>query len=335
MKPKVSVLTPVLNESAHVRSAVGQISAQAFDGELELLFVDGGSSDDTVAILRELKARDPRIRILENPDRFTPHGLNIGLRHASGDYVARMDAHTLYPEDYLATGVRRLQGADVTWVSGPQLPVGDGRWSSLIARALGSPLGIGGAAFRRAGAEEVEVDSGFTGVWRRSTLERHGGWDEGWPVNQDGELAARIRADGGRIVCLPEMAASYIPRDSLRSLSRQYRRYGFYRVKTSRRHPTSMRRSHLLAPGLALAVLALPVTGRRLRGVASAGVAVYAAAVGVTSARLAERPAQAPALSAVFATMHLSWGFGFLAGCARFGPPLRAIAALRRDSTPS
>jgi succinoglycan biosynthesis protein ExoA len=323
---KVSVLTPVLNEAVHIREAVEGMRAQAFDGEVELLFVDGGSTDDTVAILRELQRDDARIHVLDNPGRFTPQGLNIGLQHASGDYVGRMDAHTLYPESYLATAVRRLQESDVAWVSGPQLPLGEGRWSELTAKALGSSLGIGGAAFRRAGEGEVEVDSGFTGVWRRSTLERHGGWDEGWPVNQDGELAARIRSAGGRIVCLPEMAASYIPRNSLRSLSRQYRRYGFYRVKTSKHHPTSMRRSHLLAPGLALAVLALAAPNRRIAWGARLGVAAYLGAVGTTSARLSSgRTAEAFPLGAVFATMHLSWGFGFLAGCARFGPPLEAI----------
>ena len=75
-------------------------------------------------------------------------------------------------------------------------------------------------AARRSAARverEFEVDTGFTGVWARETLRRHGGWDEGWPVDQDFELAARIRAEGGRIVCVPEMAADYIPRNSLRA----------------------------------------------------------------------------------------------------------------------
>lgn len=329
MSSRVSVLTPVLNESAHLRAAVERMSVQTWEGELELIFIDGGSSDDTVEILCGLQRLDPRIEILHNPQRFTPHGLNVGLAHASGEYVARMDAHTLYPDDYLANGVRRLQDEDVAWVSGPQLPLGRGRWSSLTATALKSKLGIGGAAFRRAGREEVEVDSGFTGVWRRSTLDHHGGWDEGWRINQDGELAARIRAEGGRIVCLPEMAAFYIPRDSLQSLSKQYRRYGFYRVKTCRRHPASMRPSHLLAPGLALTLLASLAADRRLRRAAGAGFGVYAAVVGITGMRLTRgRRSGAPALCAVFATMHLSWGFGFLAGCLRFGLPLRALAAL-------
>lgn len=328
-RPKVSVLTPVLNEAAHIREAVAMMCAQEFDGDLELLFIDGRSTDRTVDILRELKRGDPRIWILDNPEQRTPQGLNIGLRHATGDYIARMDAHTLYPKDYLARGVRRLAGGDVCWASGPQVPRGVGRWSELTARALGSRLGVGGASFRGSLTTEIEVDSGFTGVWRASTLERHNGWDEGWPVNQDGELAGRIRQDGGRIVCVPEMAASYIPRDSLRALARQYWRYGQYRVKTSGRHPSSMRRSHVLAPALASSLLCSALPLGPLSRLSRAGSASYLAAVTVTSAKLAAgRPRDAPLLALVFATMHLAWGFGFLAGCAKFGPPLRALAQL-------
>lgn len=327
----VSVLTPVLNEAAHIRGAVARMRAQDYDGELEFLFVDGRSGDDTVAILRELQSADPRIQVLDNPERRTPNGLNIGLRHATGDYVARMDAHTLYPAGYLASGVRRLREGDASWASGPQLPRGVGRWSELAAKALQSRLGVGGAAFRGALTTEVDVDSGFTGVWKRSTLEHHGGWDEGWPVNQDGELAARIRQEGGRIVCMPEMAAAYIPRDSLNALARQYWRYGQYRVKTSGRHPSSMRRSHVLAPGLATSVLlsALPVGP--VSRVARVGTSSYLAAVAITSAKLADgRPRDAPLLALVFTTMHLSWGLGFLAGCVKFGAPLAALARLLR-----
>ena len=127
-----------------------------------------------------------------------------------------MDAHTHYPPDYLASGLERLRRGGVAHVSGPQIPKGEGRWSRRVALALSSRLGTGEADFRHMSDDEIEVDSGFTGMWLRSTLERHGGWDEDWPNDQDTELAARIRGDGGRIVCLPGMAAEYVPRDSLR-----------------------------------------------------------------------------------------------------------------------
>ena len=320
----VSVLIPVRNEAAVLREVAEAMRAQRFDGTFELLFVDGRSDDESRAILEELAAADPRVRVLDNPARRTPQALNLALRAARGRLIARMDAHTRYPSDYLAVGAERLERGDVDWVSGPQLAVGDGVWSRRIALALSTRLGTGGAAFRHSAGDEIEVDSGFTGMWRRETLERHGGWDEQWLNDQDFELAARIRRAGGRIVCVPAMAAGYIPRDSLRSLAEQYHRYGFYRVKTSLRHPESLRRSHVLAPGLVLTAAA--ATAGPLKAPARAGLAAYAAAVLAVSAREAPR-SDAAALPLVFATMHLAWGAGFLRGCATLGIPWRALVS--------
>src|SRR5215212_8338956 len=336
----VSVLTPVLNEEEHIREVAAKMLAQRFDGSIEFIFIDGASEDRTAEILRELQERDPRVRILENPRRTTPIGLNIGLAAARGAYIARMDAHTYYPEDYLARGVARLRRGGAAHVSGPQIARGEGTWSRRVALALDTPLGRGGAQFRQANGSEIEVDSGFTGVWPRPVLEAHGGWNEDWHNDQDFELAARIRGSGGRILCLPEMGAEYIPRNSLVSLARQYWRYGVYRVKTSRAHPESMRRSHLLAPSLAAAAAAAVLPIGPLRRLGRGAVAVWCAAVvgmamveawrADATVELDATAGDVIALPAVFGAMHLAWGFGFLFGCVRFGPPMRALAHLAR-----
>jgi cellulose synthase/poly-beta-1,6-N-acetylglucosamine synthase-like glycosyltransferase len=324
----VSVLIPVRDEAAVIRDVARDMLAQRFEGTIEFLFVDGRSQDSTLAILRELEAADPRVRVLDNPAKRTPQALNLALRHARGGVIARMDAHTHYPPDYIARGVARLRAGGVESVSGPQIARGDGLWSRPVALALSSRLGTGGADFRHSGGDEFEVDSGFTGLWRRETLERLGGWDEEWLNDQDFELAARIRKTGGRIVCVPAMAADYLPRDSLSMLARQYHRYGFYRVKTSLRHPESLRRSHVLAPGLVLTAAAAVAAPRSVRRFARAGLASYGAAVAVTTAQTARSPADAAALPAVFATMHFAWGIGFLRACAVLGVPWRALSAL-------
>ena len=328
----VSVLVPVLDEEKHIREAADTMRAQRFDGDVEFLFIDGGSRDHTRRILEQLAAEDPRVRVLDNPRRITPVALNVGLAAAGGEVVARMDAHTHYPPDYLARGVERLRRGGAEHVSGPQLPQGDGVWSRRAALALGTRLGTGGADFRHLSGGEIEVDSGFTGLWLRSTLERHGGWDEEWMNDQDTELAARIRAEGGRIVCLPDMAAAYIPRDSLWRLARQYWRYGLYRAKTSGRHPESMRRSHVLAPGLVVALALALVLPGRLAWPARAAIAAWAAAVvGVSAKELrSEAPGDVASLPLVFAAMHVPWGLGFLFGSLRWGPPLAALARIAR-----
>jgi succinoglycan biosynthesis protein ExoA len=335
-----SVLVPVLDEERFIRDTVAAMQAQRFDGSVEFLFMDGRSEDRTKAILEELAQEDARIRVFDNPGRSSTAGLNVGLRNARGDYIVRMDAHTFYPEDYIQRGVERLRRGDVVWVAGPQVPHGTGRWSRRVALALGTWLGTGGSA-RWGGASENgsqpaerELDTGvFAGLWLRATVEEHGGWDEGWPINQDSELAARILRSGGRIVSLPALAARYVPRDSLRGLARQYWRYGNYRAKTASRHPESLDARHLFAPALACAVIGSVVAPRPLRAAPRAALAAYAVAVAMASARAlaeAEEPADALALPVVFAVMHGAWGFGFLSGSARFGPPLAALRRIAR-----
>jgi glycosyltransferase involved in cell wall biosynthesis len=270
------------------------------------------------------------VRVFDNPDRTTALGLNVCLREARGRYVARMDAHSYFPPRYLALGVERLERGDgVAQVCGPMLPRGTGRWSRRVTLALGTRLGMGGSnkweavAGEHGEPVEIELDTGvFAGVWRRDTLDRLGGWDDGFPVNQDSELAARILADGGRVVCLSTMGSAYLPRDSLKTLWRQYFRYGLYRAKTSARHPSSLRTSHLLPPALVLAALAAVVAPRPLRLLARVGLAFYAVAVGAETVRAVRRgasPRVACGLPAVFATLHASWGSGFLLGVVRFG----------------
>lgn len=333
----VSVLMPVLNEERHISEALAGALGQRGDLTFEILVADGGSTDQTRDMVRLLASSDSRVILLDNPHRTTPAGLNVALRQARGRFVARMDAHSHYPPDYLLRGVTRLAKGDVASVSGPPVPSGTGRWSGAVTLALGSRLGVGpGGVFTSHVAESV-VDSGFTGLWRRDTVLRHGGWDEGWPVNQDAELAARIRKHGGRIVCVPEMAARYVPRDSLPALARQYWRWGHYRAKTCRRHPESMRRTHLLAPTL-VCLLGAALTPRRgIRRAPRAIAAAYGLSLLVTAALLGcrSRVGRALRVPVVLSTMHLSWGAGFLAGSARFGVPWSGMrrSLLRRRAT--
>ena len=325
-----SVLVPVLNEERYIRDTVRAMQGQRFDGEVEFLFMDGRSEDRTRAILEELAEEDPRIRVFDNPGRTSTAGLNVGLREARGDYIVRMDAHTFYPEDYIQVGVERLRRGDVVWVAGPQVPHGTGRWSRRVALALNSWMGTGGSArWGDEGAgEERELDTGvFAGMWHRATVEEHGGWDEEWAINQDSELAARILASGGRIVSLPGLAARYVPRDNLKSLARQYWRYGNYRAKTAQRHPDSLEARQLFPFALVVALAASVAAPRFVRTPARAAVLAYLVLLVVNAVRSGRDadPRDAATLPLVLGIMHVTWGAGFVSGSVRFGPPVEAL----------
>ncbi len=339
----VSVLVPVLNEGDGVSDVIAAMQSQRYPaGEIEFIFADGRSEDDTRAQLEQAAAEDPRIRVLENPRRGTASGLNVCLAAARGEYIARMDAHTVYPPEYLALGVERLRRGGAAWVAGPQVPEGVGAVGKAVAAALASLLGRGGSrkwegAQDEGAAPEYDLDTGvFCGVWRRDDLLRMGGFDEQWPRNQDSELAARFLREGRRIVCLASMGASYRPRESLGALWRQYRLYGVYRAKTARRHPTSLRRSAVLPPLLVLDAAAIAVAPRSLRRAAYLGMVAYAGALVAAAVPGFWRGKRETAVlvPVTLATMHTAHGVGFLEGVARWGLPWAAllrIAGLRAN----
>jgi succinoglycan biosynthesis protein ExoA len=333
-----SILVPVLNEERYIEASVEAMRRQRFPGEFEFLFADGGSTDRTREILESLAAEDPRIRVLRNPAGTVSSGLNVALRHARGRWALRMDAHTVYPDDYAQLGVRRLSQGGTRWVSGPQTPKGHGPVSRAVALALSGTIGRGGSrkwgeAGTRAGPE-FELDTGvFAGVWERATLLDYGGWDERWPRNSDSEMAARFLARGERLICVPAMAAEYVPRDSLTSLWTQYFGYGEFRARTSRRHPSSMRASHLLAPAVVVAAGAAIAAPRRIRQLARCSQAVYGASLvgaAVRSRAAAESPIDAALVPAVLLVMHFAHGLGQMYGWLRYGPPVAAVAGLCR-----
>jgi succinoglycan biosynthesis protein ExoA len=291
-----------------------------------------------------LAAADPRIRLLTNPQRSTPVALNRALRHARGRWVARMDAHTEYPDDYLASGIERLSQGDTRWVSGPMVPVGSNPVSRAIALALSTPLGRGGSRRWNGGGpgemQEYELDSGvFCGVWSRDALLEIGGWDEEWLRNQDSEMAGRFLGRGEKLICLPAMAARYMARTSIRGLWRQYLGYGEFRVKTAVRHPHTLRRSHLLAPGLVV-VAASAVPRSKLRRLAAPILAAYAALLTVAAQKTlpdADHAVDSLLVPAVLATMHAGHGVGFWRGIRRYGLPVAGLTRMAglADRAPS
>jgi GT2 family glycosyltransferase len=331
-----SVLVPVFNEERHIERSVAAMRRQQFEGRLEFLFADGGSTDRTLELLVALQRQDPRVRILDNPNRTVSTGLNVALRHARGRWAVRMDAHSEYPEDYVALGVKRLERGGTRWVSGPQVPKGVGPVSRAVALALSSSLGRGGSRkwgeSRAGGDAEFELDTGvFAGVWERATLLEYGGWDERWRCNEDSEMAGRFLARGENLICLSAMAADYVPRDSLAGLWRQYLAYGEFRSKTAARHPHTMRASHLLAPAVVVCAALASCGPRRTRRAARAGLGLYVgvlAHAGIRALPRANPPSEALLVPEVLAIMHFAYGLGMLAGAIRHGPPLAALASL-------
>jgi glycosyltransferase involved in cell wall biosynthesis len=283
--------------------------------DFELLVLDGQSDDGSGALVDAMAGRDPRLRRIPNPARLQAPAFNLGLAAARGRYLVRMDAHSLYADDYIAESVRLLEETGAENVGGVQRATGTTWLAEAIAAAVSSKFAAGDAAYRNATTPRW-TDTVYLGAWRTETLRRLGGMREDWAVNEDYEMNVRLRAAGGRIYLSPTIHSTYFVRASIPKLARQYARYGFWKVRTLLAHPTSLRWRQLVAPAFVLSLLATPITVALVGPLGATHIGLYLVANLLASMATAAKAGWRllPALPIVFLTVHLAWGSGFLAG---------------------
>ena len=332
---KISVVIPCRNEAQHIGAFLESLGNQEVTGMgLEILVADGESDDGTGKVLATYCEKDPRVRIVPNPGRIVSTGLNAAIEAAGGDVIVRMDVHTEYAPDYIKTCLEALRSTGAWNVGGAARTRASGTMGRAIAAAYGSPFSTGGARFHDENYEGF-VDTVTYGCWRKTTLERLGMFDEALVRNQDDELNLRTIRAGGTIWQSPSIVSWYKPRSSLRALFRQYFQYGYWKVAVIRKHriPASWRH---LVPGLFVSLNIFLFAGAFaawLLGYESVfrmlalclGLSIGSYFIGLLAASAhASRKAGLKAglmLPIVFATYHVSYGLGFLAGLAR-GPVL-------------
>jgi GT2 family glycosyltransferase len=251
--------------------------------------------------------------VVDNPTGRTPTGLNLALARTTAEVIARVDAHAVIPPGYLARAVQVLTDTGADTVGGMQVPVGDTASEKAIAAAMSSPLGAGDARYR-IGGKAGPADTVYLGVFLRSTLERLGGYDEHFDRNQDYELNQRIRDSGGTVWFDPRLEVSYRPRGSLTALARQYFDYGRWKREFARHHPGSLR-PRQLAPPLLVTGLFVAIFAGFWWPWAWLAVAAYAVVLALFGlSRLRSTGPGALLIPLALATMHSSWGLGFLLG---------------------
>jgi succinoglycan biosynthesis protein ExoA len=324
-RPTVSVVLPIRNEVAHIEAVLEQLLEQDYPRHLiiEIIVVDGRSEDGTRDAIARFQERHPdaRIRVLDNPRRITSAALNIGIVAARGDVVVRMDGHAVPATDYVSRCVDTLQRSGAANVGGVVEPVGQTSFGAAVALATRHPLGAGDARYRVGGAA-ADVDTVMYGAFRRDVFEKVGLFDESMVVNEDYELNVRIRSAGYRIHFDPSIRFQYTPRGTVRDLWRQYFRYGWWKVETLRRVPTSLRWRQALPPALPAALILLSLASPWSMAAAAALIAIiatYTLATVAVAWRVAKPPASIAHVWIAFAVLHMAWGLGFLVNVVTLG----------------
>lgn len=308
----VAILVPCLNEAGSIGPALRSVLDDYVRAEAEILVIDGGSTDGTLDEVEALIQAGEPIRILKNPGRIQSRGLNIGVRESTGKYIVRLDAHGLYPPDYVMRCIALLEEKGAACAGGVMGPVGETRTQKAIAAAMKHPLGVGDAKYHL-GGYSGEYEGVYLGAFRREIFAKAGLFDESLATNEDAELYARIRKAGGKIWLDGSLRVVYRPRKSLMALASQYFKYGRGRFATARKHGLSSWRQavppvHLLLVLAALA--AAPWLPWTLLYPAGYLVAVF---ILTLLGRFPDVPPGARGLVFLsFLVMHFFWAAGFL-----------------------
>ena len=322
MLPKVSVIVPCYNEQSTIRLLLDALHQQTYPrANMEVIISDGMSQDSTRAEIVSFQKDFPDldVRLVDNPLRNIPSGVNRGIEASRGEIIVRFDGHAKPYPDYVencvnAHGEGRGENVGGVWEIRP----GADTWiAKSIAVAAAHPLGVGDALYRHT-KQAAEVDTVPFGSFRRALIEKIGFFDESLLTNEDYEFNVRVRKSGGRIWLDPSIRSIYFARPTFVELIRQYWRYGFWKWRMLRRYPDTLRWRQALPPLFVISMIALILLSMfipRAKILFIAEILVYFSMMILAGFFSALRQRKAYLILglplAIFA-MHISWGSGFL-----------------------
>ncbi|QUL99326.1 MAG: glycosyltransferase family 2 protein [Candidatus Fermentithermobacillus carboniphilus] len=319
----MSVVIPCRNERDHIEKCILSVLHNGYQGEVEVLVIDGMSDDGTRTRVEELRQLNPNVKMFDNPSRTTPQALNIGIRHASGEAIVIVGAHCFLEPGYIEKTTRWLfSAANIGCSGGRTIAIGEpGTLQELISKVIASPFGVGNATYRLAtiGNDVIEVDTVAYGAYPRWIFTQVGEFDERLIRDQDMEFNSRLRKAGYKIILDPSAVIYYSPRRSLAAFWRQNFGNGLWNILTWHLVPGSLSWRHFVP---LLFVTALITSGLLAMLVEQAEV-LFFTAVGsyffvdaLETIRITTREKQLRFLGLflVFPLLHISYGFGSLTG---------------------
>lgn len=330
--PLVTIVVPCRNEARYITESLQSIVENDYPKELlQVLVIDGVSSDGTTEIIERFSRTYGFITRLENAARITPVALNLGIAAARGSYVLWMSAHNRYDSDYIRTCVdwALRSGADNVGgviVTAPREITTVGR---AIAAALSHRFGVGGSKFRTSVNEPEWADTVFGGCYRRDVFERIGLFNERLVRGQDLEFNIRLKRAGLRTLLVPTIRSTYYARSRPLEFLKHNWVNGVWAIlpfRHSRIMPVSLR--HLVPMffvGILVATAAVALLVPALRWLPVAIIIPYLIAAIAAALNVGFRMKSwrlVVMMPFVFAGLHLSYGFGSLWGVSRTAGPL-------------
>lgn len=216
----ISVIVPIRNEEKIILSVLESLKKQIlpYNTSLEILLIDGLSDDNTLKIISDFKHQNLQlnIKILENKMKYSPHALNIGIKNSLGNYICRIDAHTIYPIDYIKNCLETILLTDADNVGGYIITkkFNDSLQANLVQAVSTHKFGVGNSGFR-IGREDGYADTVPFGFFKKSIFDKVGAYNELLIRAQDYEMNRRISKEGGKIWFSNKIFCSYFNQKSL------------------------------------------------------------------------------------------------------------------------
>lgn len=335
----VSIVIPMRNEEKYIAACLQSILANNFpQDQYEVLVVDGASTDRSRQLAERLAPQFNCLRIIDNPRGIVPTGLNAAIRASRGKYIVRMDAHTQYPADYIASCVRELDRGVADVVGGRLItnPGADTLTAKAIALMTQHRFGVGNSAFR-VDSEAREVDTVPFGAFRRDVFERVGLFRECLVRHQDFEMNARIRAAGGKILLNPSIRPTYYNVPTFKKFMRQAYLNGVWLGRSWVRFPVCFCLRHAVPLAFVCSLL-IPLLASLLMPkallVTLSILVIYLTGAIVSSIHIALKNGWAylALLPALFFSYHFVYGLSTIWGLATcFSIPAEKPAVLSAD----
>ena len=232
---KVSIICPTYNEDKYIIKCIESILSQTYAKErLEVLFIDGGSTDATMHVIKEFQKKHSFIKLLNNPNKIVPYAMNIGIKEALGTIIIRIDAHSLYPENYVNVLVSNLIKMDADNVGAVCVTdvINKNNKTLAIREVLSNKFGVGNSLFRTGVDKVTEVDTVPFGCYKKEVFSKFGLYNNKLVRNQDIELNSRIKRAGGKIYLLPDLTCTYYAREKFRDIFKNNYNNGKWNILT-------------------------------------------------------------------------------------------------------
>ena len=235
--PYLSVVMPVRNEELFIEQTLTQLAAQDYPQDrFEIRVVDGMSTDNTKARVKEFQRNHPDINIElhENPRRLSSAARNIGVRNAKGDYILIVDGHVHIPSNRLLR-----DSAELIWKYEPRVlgrpqhldPPGIDLFQQSVALVRSTPIGHSPESEIYSRETKFVSPISVAVMYHRSVFEQIGEFDESFDAAEDYEFNYRLEASDERCLISPKLEILYYPRGNLKSLFMQMQRYGLGRAR--------------------------------------------------------------------------------------------------------